>query len=120
MMRKVLIVLSIALTAVQSCGAAEPQVSAENPPGIAFFEAKIRPVLAEHCYSCHSAKEDMAEGSLRLDSRGAVLAGGDRGPAIVAGEPEKSLLLIAMSHADPDLRMPPKEERLPASVIADF
>ncbi len=119
-MGKILIVLSIALTAVHSCGAAEPQPPVENPAGIAFFEAKIRPVLAEHCYSCHSAKEDMAEGSLRLDTRGAVLAGGDRGPAIVAGEPEKSLLLIAMSHADPDLRMPPKEERLPASVIADF
>ena len=120
MMEKSAIALSIALLSALSCAAAEPERATDDAAGIAFFEAKIRPVLAEHCYSCHSAKEDTAEGALRLDTRAAIRAGGDRGPAIVAGEPEKSLLFTAISHADPDLRMPPKEKRLSASVIADF
>ena len=97
----------------------------EPPPkddakGIAFFEAKVRPVLVEHCYRCHSVKASKSSGGLFLDSRNAIRAGGDRGPAVVPGKPDESLLLTAISHADPDLQMPPKKDRLPGTVIDDL
>lgn len=92
----------------------------ESTEAAAFFESKIRPVLVQHCYQCHSAKAGKSEGGLRLDSRRGIRAGGDRGPAIVPGDSKKSVLLTAISHTDPDLKMPPKKERLPDSVISDF
>ncbi len=82
-----------------------------------FFEAKIRPVLVERCYECHSAESKILRGGLQLDSRAAGLQGGDSGPAIVPGHPEDSLLIEALRHET--LEMPP-EEKLPAEVIADF
>ena len=95
-------------------------MAAESPEAAAFFESKIRPVLVQHCYQCHSAKAGKSEGGLRLDSRAAIRAGGDRGPAVVPGDSMTSVLLTAISHTDPDLRMPPKKERLSESVINDF
>ncbi|TXT38356.1 MAG: hypothetical protein FD138_412 [Planctomycetota bacterium] len=95
-------------------------MSDETPQAPTFFESKIRPVLVQHCYQCHSAKAGKSEGGLRLDSRKGVRAGGDRGPAIVPGDLKKSVLLTAISHTDPDLKMPPKKEKLPDSVINDF
>jgi hypothetical protein len=83
-----------------------------------FFESKIRPVLVEQCFSCHSAKDKKLRGGLALDSRAAILKGGDNGPALVPGHPEKSLLLKAMHH-NGDLKMPPKG-KLSAAVLADF
>ena len=87
-----------------------------------FFEAKIRPVLVEHCYECHSAKSDEVGGKLLLDTREGIRAGGESGPAVVPGKPASSLLLLAMQHADSKLIMPPKDygSKLPATVIADF
>src|SRR5580700_4163237 len=73
--------------------AAEQAPTAEQA---AFFEVKIRPILAEQCYKCHSAAAKEAKklkGGLFLDSRSGVLTGGDTGPAIIAGKPEQSLLL---------------------------
>jgi len=84
--------------------------------GIEFFESKIRPVLVTHCYECHSAKSSKLKGSLYLDSRAGLLTGGETGPAIVSGHPDKSLLMKALRHDG--LKMP--KEKLPASVIADF
>lgn len=84
-----------------------------------FFEAKIRPVLVERCYGCHSVKSKNLKGGLRLDTRALIRTGGDTGPAIVPGDQEKSLLLLAISYADESLQMPPKG-KLPANVIADF
>ena len=55
--------------------------------GIEFFEAKIRPVLAVHCYKCHSAEAGKAEGSLQVDTRDRIRTGGDRGPAVVPRDP---------------------------------
>ena len=72
-----------------------------------FFESKIRPVLADTCYRCHSADAGKSKGGLTLDSRDAMLKGGDTGPAIVPGEPAKSLLIKAITYGDPDLQMPP-------------
>ena len=85
-----------------------------------FFEKKIRPVLAEHCYECHSVESEKSKGGLLLDSREATLRGGDSGAAVVPGKPDESLLLTAISHRDPDLEMPPKKDQLPNSVIGDF
>ncbi len=84
---------------------------------VAFFESKIRPVLAEHCFKCHSEKK--MKGELRLDSRSALLKGGETGPAITPGDPAKSLLMKAVGYGDPDLRMPPRG-RLPDAVIDDL
>lgn len=86
----------------------------------AFFESKIRPVLVEHCYECHSAESGKSKGGLMLDTRNSIRLGGDTGPAVVPGDPAKSLLLTAMQHIDPDLEMPPKKPKLPDTVIADF
>jgi hypothetical protein len=86
----------------------------------AFFESKIRPVLVEHCYECHSAESGKSKGGLMLDTKAAIRAGGDTGPAVVPGDVAKSLLLTAIKHSDPDLEMPPKEPQLPKAVIADM
>lgn len=82
-----------------------------------FFESKIRPVLIEHCYSCHAADAKIIRGGLLLDSRDGLLDGGDSGPAVVPGEAEKSLLLSALKHDA--FEMPP-DRKLPDAVIADF
>ena len=86
----------------------------------AFFESKIRPVLVKHCYECHSAESGKSKGGLMLDTKQATLDGGDTGPAIVPGDPAKSLLLTAIKHTDPDLEMPPKEAKLSQTVISDI
>jgi hypothetical protein len=104
-------------------GLGTPGVSQDAPPvdraGIDFFERRIRPVLVERCYTCHSRGAPKLKGGLTLDSRGGMLKGGNQGPAIVPGHPEKSLLIKAVRRADPDLQMPPKEELAPEQV-ADF
>src|SRR5262245_17112618 len=85
-----------------------------------FFETKVRPALAEHCYSCHSQKAKKVKGGLLLDSREGILKGGDSGqPAIVPGEPAKSLLIEAISYKNVDLTMPPRG-KLSENVIADL
>ena len=69
-----------------------------------FFETRIRPLLAEKCHSCHT---DAQMSGLRLDSRAAVLRGGSRGPALVPGDPQSSLLIQVVSHTLDELKMPP-------------
>jgi hypothetical protein len=86
---------------------------------IDFFENKIRPVLVEQCYRCHSASAKSLKGNLRLDSRDGLRKGGATGPAVMPGKPAESLLLKAIRHGDDILRMPPKQ-KLPDAVIADF
>jgi hypothetical protein len=93
---------------------------ARSDEGVEFFEKKVRPVLAEHCYRCHSSEPGKKQrGGLALDTKAGVRSGGDRGPAVVPGKPGASLLLKAVRHADPDLKMPP-DLKLPAAVIADL
>jgi len=84
---------------------------------IQFFETAIRPLLANHCYDCHS--EETQEGELRLDSLEGILVGGNAGSPVVAGKPNSSLLLTAVSHRDSELRMPP-DEKLSDRQIADL
>ena len=83
-----------------------------------FFEAKVRPVLVEHCYSCHSEKSGKSRGGLQLDSVAALKLGGDSGPVFKAGD-ETSLLLQVLAHGQDAPAMPPKG-KLPPRVIADL
>jgi hypothetical protein len=92
----------------------------QKKPDYSFFESKIRPVLIDNCYKCHSveAQQDKKlRGNLFLDSRAGVLKGGDNGPAIVPGQPNKSLLLKALRHEGPKM---PRDKKLSDAVIADF
>ncbi len=84
---------------------------------VAFFEAKIRPVLIKECYSCHSSETGSAKGGLRLDTERVTLLGGESGPAVVPGEPDASLLLAAIRYDG--LAMPPNHQ-LSEEVIKDF
>ncbi len=81
-----------------------PYLAAKDPVGDEFFERDIRPILVEKCQSCHGEKK--AQGGLRLLGREAILKGGERGPAIVPGKPDESLLIKAIGYAD-KLKMPP-------------
>src|SRR4051812_12825892 len=80
----------------------------DQSDGVDFFETRIRPLLVDHCFECHSATSNKIKGGLTLDSRDSILKGGDSGPVIVPGHPEKSLLIKAVQYSDKDLRMPPK------------
>ena len=86
---------------------------------LALFENKIRPILVEHCYECHSGNPDEAMGGLLLDSRAGWRKGGDSGAAIAVGDPQKSLLIHALKYSERELQMPP-ESKLPDEVIRDF
>jgi hypothetical protein len=90
---------------------------AADSAGLQHFEQKIRPVLAQHCYKCHSADAKKLRGGFRLDTRAGLLKGGDSGPALVPNKPTESLILKAIRHDG--LEMPP-DEKLPDAVIADF
>ena len=87
---------------------------------IEFFENKVRPVLVDNCFSCHSSKAPKLKGGLSVEFRDALLKGGETGPAIVPGAPEKSLLITAVKYKDADLLMPPKDKRLTDQQIADL
>ncbi|MEY4387602.1 MAG: hypothetical protein RLY20_2885 [Verrucomicrobiota bacterium] len=110
---------SVALAASVLVGhAAEaPKLTAQQTQ---FFETKIRPLLAKECYQCHSRQAERVKGGLFLDSREGVLKGGKNGPSIIPGNPEKSLLIRAVSYKDPDLEMPPKGDMLTDEQIADL
>jgi len=86
---------------------------------LAFFEKRIRPVLVNRCYECHSAESDDLAGDLLVDSRATIRKGGSNGPAVVPGDIEHSLLIAAIRYQNDDLQMPP-DERLPDEEIADL
>ncbi len=114
---------SLALTLpllITSSSGADDAAKPDDAKGIEFFESKIRPILAQQCYACHSTAAGKAESGLLLDSRERMRAGGDRGPAVVPRDPKSSILLAAIAHTDDDLKMPPKKDRLPDSALADF
>ena len=96
------------LTVTSTAWAEEPAVNKPQAEAtVEFFEKRIRPLLAQRCWDCHGA--DLAESDLRLDTRVDMLEGGSRGAAVVPGQPDKSLLIRAVNHAD-TLAMPPKEK----------
>src|SRR5262249_8650487 len=108
---------AICLVAVVAAHRVHAQDAKPSPAALQFFESKVRPLLAENCFQCHGEKKQ--RGSLRLDSLATILEGGDQGPAIVPGHPEKSLLVKAISHTDPDFKMPPTK-KLSREQIADL
>jgi hypothetical protein len=89
----------LAVLAVSPAAVAQP-----SPDAAAFFENQVRPLLVKTCHKCHGPKKQ--ESGLRLDSRERVVKGGDRGPAIIPGESDKSLLLKVVRHQG-DVKMPP-------------
>lgn len=114
-MKFVAMITALAVTSTSALAAEEP-----TPEGLAFFEQKIRPVLVEHCYSCHSVAARDAkklQGELYLDSAGGLLTGGENGPSIVSGKSAESRLIKALKYDG--LEMPPAG-KLADEVVADF
>ena len=95
----------------------EPPEKTFSDDEIAFFENRIRPLLAEHCYECHSGRSETVQAKLRLDRRALAIRGGESGAAIVPGKPEESLLLAAVRWKG--LEMPP-ERKLSDEQVADL
>ncbi len=98
------------------------EVTTDAPPlsdseAMAFFEARVRPLLAEHCWECHSGATGKSQGSLRLDHGSLILLGGDSGPAVLPGNPKESLLYQAVTYQG--YEMPP-QGRLPAEAAEVF
>ena len=115
MLRSGLTTLGVLLLPMFACAETEP-----TPKQLEFFEKKIRPLLTEHCYKCHSetaAKANKLKGGLQVDTKAGLLAGGDTGPAIVPGKAAESLLLKSIKYAG-DSNMPPAG-KLPEAAIAD-
>ncbi len=91
-----------------------------TPDQLDFFEKKIRPILVDNCYKCHSHDSEKVKGGLLLDTRDGALKGGDTGPAIVPGDLEKSLLIEAVHYTNKDLQMPPNDRQLETDQIHDL
>ncbi len=109
------IAVSLAFLGSSALGAVDVEPTKDQ---LAFFEGKIRPILKENCYKCHSLEQGKAKGDLTLDTRDGWVKGGKSGAAIEPGDVEKSLLLTAVGYEDADLQMPPKGEKLSAQQIA--
>src|SRR5260221_6986822 len=117
--------LTVAALLTALCGSARAAETATPAPQLTpdqtqFFEGKIRPLLTANCYKCHSAEQGKAKGGLTLDTREALLKGGENGPILIPGDPAKSKLITAVTYADPDLQMPPKGENLTEKEIPDL
>jgi hypothetical protein len=122
-MRLIRLLLAMSVTSVAVVSPAQNASKGKSitPEQSDFFESKIRPVLVEHCYECHSEEKGKSKGELTLDSRDGIRAGGDRGPGVVPGKPDDSTVINAIRQIG-QLRMPPDSRGgiLPDSVIADF
>ncbi|WP_417849575.1 PSD1 and planctomycete cytochrome C domain-containing protein [Thalassoglobus sp.] len=116
-----LILLSLVVLLGRATSAEEKKaLPAASPQDIEYFEKKVRPILAERCYSCHSSTAKTIHGGLKVDSAQALYAGGDSGASIIPGKPEESLLIAAILYdSDADYQMPPKG-KLPESEIAEL
>jgi cytochrome c553 len=112
--------VAFAALSLPLAAAIAPAPAQFSPADLQFFESRIRPVLVDRCYKCHSHDADKIKGGLMLDTREGMLHGGDTGPAVAPGKPEDSLILDAIGYKDPDLQMPPKGERLTDQQVADI
>jgi hypothetical protein len=120
--------LSLLFAAVAVAGpalaldAVAPAAVKPNAEQLDFFEKKIRPVLSDKCYKCHSEKAEKVRGGLLLDTREGARRGGDNGPAVVPGDLKESLLIDAIRYTNKDTAMPPEKSggKLPDAVIKDF
>ncbi len=118
--RAAVLALALCALAVRLPGAVATSGQAISAEDLLFFESRIRPVLVDHCYKCHSHDADKIKGGLMLDTREGLLHGGDTGPAVDPGKPQDSLIIDAISYKDQDLQMPPKGERLSDQQVADL
>ncbi len=107
-------ILSLSFVAMLSTGAFAAEPIAHSPEQIEFFEKKVRPLLVEHCVKCHGEKKQNA--ALRLDTAAGMAKGSDTGVVVVAGQPEKSKLILAVQRKG-DYAMPP-DKALPAEAVA--
>ncbi len=110
-------VLFVVLMADEPARVEKPIGEKPTAEQVRFFETNVRPIFVEHCQKCHGSTKQW--GGLRLDSREALLHGGDSGAAIVSGKPNESLLMRAVRHQDENLKMP-KEGKLSERQIADL
>jgi len=117
MMQRPLAITILALSGASVFAAATAEPTKEQTE---FFENKIRPILKENCYKCHSVEEGKAKGDLTLDTKAGLLKGGENGAVVVPGDVEKSPIIKAISYLDKDLQMPPKGEKLTDQQIADL
>jgi len=112
-------VVSVAVLAIAAtCAARSTAADAVATAGLAFFEREVRPLLVKHCHECHSASAPEIRSGLRVDAREALLAGGDGGVVVVAGDPEQSRLVAVLRSRDPDVQMPPESHGGPLPVDA--
>jgi hypothetical protein len=100
-------------------GCIQPLVAAPNVSGTKFFEERVAPVFAEKCVKCHSSTDGKVKGGLALETREGLSKGGDNGPVIVAGNPDKSVLMQRILSKDPDEKMPPKGDDLSPQQVQD-
>lgn len=107
--------LSVFALGTHLVAAASPQTT--SAAGEHFFEQKVRPLLVEKCFSCHSVEAKKQKGGLLLDSRESILKGGESGTAATPGRADESLVIKAVRYQDLDMQMPPKE-RLGARDVA--
>lgn len=114
-----LVLAFVSLFALSVARASEPAPTAEQ---IEFFEKRIRPVLYDSCYGCHSVESGRSRGGLLLDTHAGLLKGGESGAAIVPGDPDASLLIRAIRFTEKELQMPPESAggQLPPEQIADL
>ena len=108
-MNVVVLLMGVVLGAEEPAGEQRPTAEQTR-----FFETSIRPLLVEKCFKCHGEKKQW--GGLRLDSRGALLRGGESGAAIVPGRPDKSLLISVIRETDDELRMPKDDSLTPRQI----
>ncbi|MDH3584657.1 MAG: hypothetical protein OER86_10620, partial [Phycisphaerae bacterium] len=108
--------LVTALILVQLQPGVPPARAAADADGLAFFDARVRPVLEANCFKCHGRDPAKLKGELQLNNRDGILRGGELGPAVDLQNPDRSLLLKMISYADDEHQMPPKGKLAPGDL----
>lgn len=110
---------AIGVRSVPVPSAALDGAAKDDPAALRLFDERILPALKQHCFECHSEKAEELRGNFRADTKEGLRKGGDNGPAVVPGEPERSFLLRTMSYKEDDYKMPPRG-KLDDELLADF
>ena len=108
--------IAIAALLLLTCIALSPALAQSTPDAVEYFEKQVRPLLVEQCFGCHGPKSSGANGGLRMLGRAELIKGGARGPSIVPGHPESSLLIKAVSYTQSGLAMPPNAKMTDAQI----
>jgi len=110
--------LAIMAALLDGICSSQSATASPKPDEVEFFEKKIRPVLVRECYECHG--QEKQKGGLRVDFREGLLKGGETGPAVIPGDAKRSLLIQAVTHENPEIKMPKKRPKLEQSSIDDL